>query len=235
MKSISHISAIITNHCTPHLLARAVESLRGFYPDISIVIVENGSPDASLNTIMGLKSEYGNIITSIEHPHNVGHGPAMHDAIMKSFFPYIFTLDTDCKVMKGGFLELMLEKFDYNPRLYAIGWLRWANEIGVSLVESETAKLTPETQRNYIPMIHPHAMLLDRRKYLTLLPFDYSGAPCFNNMRHAACRRYTVASFRIDDYVKHLGAGTRRMWNGAWDIGDIKPLKEWKERDIFPI
>lgn len=110
---------------------------------------------------------------------------------------------------------------------YAVGWLRYVNVDGVSTTSKDVSL--------YCPYVHPYAALFDREIYVKLDPMRNLGAPCVFNMRDARDKGYQVASFPIEQYCKHLIAGTRRMWSGHWYPGDKQPSKTWNDKDSYPI
>jgi len=224
---VSDITVIVINYKTEKLTKQCVESFRTRYPIIPLVVVDNGSDDDSTLYIRTLTDDYTTIVLNSE---NIGHGPAMHQEILALKTPYFFTLDSDCVIHKGGFLELMLERFKLNPNLYATGWLRYVNPLsGVA-----TQVYDPDKSK-FIPYIHPSAALHDRLKYLTLPPFYHRGAPCIDNMREATAKRYDLESFPIARYIKHLVAGTRRMWDGNWNPKGHNTIKPWSAKDHYKI
>jgi len=207
-----------------------VSSLVRLFPDISVILIDNYSQDESSSYCERVAKKISTI-TLMQLERNVGHGPAINKAIRNVGTRFFFTLDSDCEVKKRGFLRPMLDKFD-NPNLYAIGWLRWVNELGVSVVPN---CVNDKVKHNFTPYIHPYAALFDRKKYLTLPPFDYHGAPCMHNMMGARQKGYVVKDFPVQQYIKHLGAGTRRMWEGAWDVRDRPKKRKWRANDNYPL
>jgi hypothetical protein len=150
----------------------------------------------------------------------------MDQAIRLAETPYVFTMDTDCETLKGGFLEEMLRLFGEDASLYALGWLRYVDWLtGVPAPVSE----------GFMPYVHPSAAMYDREKYLKLYPFVHEGAPATRNMREALEAGYGLKSFPIHEYVMHLTAGTRRMWDGRWNPGQGEPPSPWRENAKYPI
>ena len=154
---------------------------------------------------------------------NVGHGPALNQGIRLAKTRYVFLYDSDASLTRAGLLEAMLAEFAKKPKkLYAVGWLRKVDKFsGVS------------TTRGGMSYIHPHAAIIDREKFLQLTPMEASGAPCTGNMRSALAKGFQLQGFPVQRYVKHLVAGTRRMFHGNW-----KPrgaVRAWKANDRYPI
>ena len=226
------VTAIIVNFKTKDLTRQAFKSLRSYYPNLHIVLVDNCSNDESTEWCKAIVRK-DHDTTLIINSSNIGHGPAMHKAIKKISTPYVFTLDSDCLVHKGGFLELMLAEFKKNPKLYAIGWRRIVDKI--TGVPSEWHIDKPPSSK-FIPYIHPAAAVYDRKKYLLLEPFFNHGAPCLNNMRTAVQKGYDLQAFPIlKEYITHLIAGTRRMYAGRWNPKTSEKPRAWHKNTTYPI
>ena len=220
--SISDITAVIVNFKTLHLVKQAYGSLREHY-DLPVILVDNHSQDESAQWVR----EQGGIVNST----NVGHGPAMDAAIERVTTPYVLTLDSDCIVNSGGFLEEML-KFFSDPQAYAIGWLRYVDRVtGVPL---EWHLNHPPGER-FVRYLHPAVAIYDVAKYRGLARFYNHGAPALQNMLDAEAHGYAVADFPVFRYVTHLVAGTRRMYDGRWDPRDNENPKPWKKNESYPI
>ena len=200
------------------------------YPKVKIILIDNGSGDASTDLVRGLGNRPNN--TAIFFDHNIGHGPAMHRAIQKVETPYVFTLDTDTETIKGGFLEAMIGRMHSDDRLYALGWRRHVDRISGVPLEWHIEKQPP---KKFVAYAHPSAALYRVAMYHTLRPFFHHGAPCLSNMVEAERRKLKVEAFPIRDYVKHLKAGTRRMYKGRWDPKSGTPKGPWKEKDDYAI
>jgi glycosyltransferase involved in cell wall biosynthesis len=217
------ITCVIVNFKTKHLTEKAVETFRKFYT-YPIVLIDNNSADESTEFCKNAFTKYTDV-TLLLNNKNIGHGPAMHQAILLANTPYIFTLDSDTEILQGGFLEAMLNEFDKQSNLYAIGWKRYVNCNGVSG--------DPQQSNNLTPYIHPYAMLISKAKYLTLPQFEYHGAPCKDNMYAAHQANYGLIDFKLTPYIKHWIAGTRRLFNGKWD--SVDPPIVWNEKASYPI
>jgi GT2 family glycosyltransferase len=195
---LREITVIIVNYRTRAFTQRAVEGLRSFYPETPLLLIDNGSNDDSTKYIASIGDQDPHT-RAILNALNRYHGPAMDQGIRHSETRFVFTLDSDCEVQQGGFLEQMLKYFD-NPLSYAVGWLVNMDRYGF--------QKDADARQTLIPYIHPHAMLLDRDKYLSLPPFVHHGSPCLTNMRAAQENGYTVRDFPIAGYVLHYGRGT---------------------------
>lgn len=215
------ITAVIINYRTEHLIKQAVRTLRKAYPELALIVTDNGSGDRSTSYIKTLDC------TTILNQHNIGHGRAIHQAIERVTTRYVFLMDSDCEVKRGDFLQAMLKAI---PGYYAVGWKRWVDRItGVS---REWHANEPPSSK-FVPYIHPAASLYNVDVYRQLPPAFHHGAPMLQNMVGAATKGHKVKSFPIFDYINHLVAGTRRMYGGHWE-GKGKP-KTWKKEASYPI
>ncbi len=197
MQNLDDVAVIVVNYRTELLIRRCVESLLEHYTDVKLLIIDNGSQDGSTAYIKRV-AQHNEKVACITNDENLYHGPAMDQGITSSATPFVFTLDSDCEVLERGFLERMLDSFK-DPRLYAVGQLVHMDRYGFE---------TQSDRENTIRYIRPHAMLLDRGKYLTLPRFTHHGSPCLRNMREAEKVGYRVADFPIDAFVRHDEKGT---------------------------
>lgn len=152
---------------------------------------------------------------------NVGHGPALHQAFQLCKTPYLFTLDSDCVILKCGFLEKMLAEFS-DPQVYTIGY-RYAGSTGHVVKAREWR-------------VHASAALWDVAKYRALCPFTHYGSVSLDNFADAGRKGYKVLDFPVggfprrhthdhDDYVEHLFHGSRKRLKKIPNLrsGQIRP------------
>jgi hypothetical protein len=221
----SLVTCIIVNYKTRDLTETALTTFLKFYPGVSVLLVDNGSGDGSTVYVDCAQRRF-KTVTSILHEKNLGHGPAMHKAILRAETEYVFTLDSDCVVNRGGFLERMTRMAGRGD-LYAVGWVRHVHPM--------TGVPVPESSRKYLEYVHPSAALYSVYMYSDLPPFGHYGAPCILNMREAQKQSLHVASFPIEDYVEHLKAGTRRMYRGKWNPKEGERARPWEREGNWPI
>lgn len=181
----NNVTVVIVNLLTLDLTRTCYGGLRRYYPLVPVIFVDNGSRDESTKYIVARGREPN--VTAIVNERNLGHGPALHQGTVAAGTRYVFALDSDCEVLRGGFLELMLSRFKEDLKLFMLGRLMWA-----TMFDVET----------YI--------FLQR-------PFKHHGSPAGGAFRHARRQGYRCDfdSFPIGDYVAHAGMGTRRLFGGA--------------------
>jgi glycosyltransferase involved in cell wall biosynthesis len=165
-----------------------------------LLLIDNGSRDESVDVLLQFKQQAPQKTEVLLNNRNLHHGPAMDQALQRLKSPYALFLDSDCEVMRGGFIELMLDLLEGGPHRYVVGKLIFMNDRGFDL---------PEGQRGH-PYIRPICMLVRRKLYLTLPPFTRHGTPCFRNMVQAVANGLELIHFPVDDYVFHEGRGTAR-------------------------
>jgi glycosyltransferase involved in cell wall biosynthesis len=195
--NLTNITALVVNYRTIDLIERCATSLLQHYPKVRLLLIDNGSQDDSTDYIRDMRKKHSNV-QGLLLPQNIYHGPAMDLGIRTISTRYAFTLDSDCEVLDGGFLEQMLPLFR-DPILYAAGSLSFKNRYGFS-IRSE--------MKYYVRYINPHAMLVDIKKYRQLKPFFHHGAPCIKNMKDAERSGFVVQDFPIQDFIRHEGRGT---------------------------
>jgi glycosyltransferase involved in cell wall biosynthesis len=203
MTDVTDITAVVANFRTRGLTQTCVETLLEHYPQLPLILIDNGSGDASTELVRELGGSLPNV-DAVLNRRNRYHGPALDQGVRAARTRFVFTLDSDCEVRRGGFLEQMRPHFD-DPSVYAVGALRYKNRFGYTYGYDDSVE--PE-RPDRIPYVHPYAMLLDRDKYLALRPFIHHGAPCIRNMEDARRAGYRVVRFPIGDFVFHLAEGT---------------------------
>jgi glycosyltransferase involved in cell wall biosynthesis len=207
--TVDDITVLIVNYKTLELTRRAVETLLRYYNKVPVVLIDNGSHDSSTRLVHDIASRHSNV-SAVINERNGYHGPAMHQGITLAQTKYVFTLDSDCEVVRSGFLEEMLGLFA-DDLVYAVGELRYKNRFGYTYGYATSTRIDGDaqpSQRRRIPYAHPYAMLLDRSKYLRLDPFIHHGAPCIKNMRAAKKAGYRVLHYPVGSFVIHHAEGT---------------------------
>ncbi len=188
----AHVSAAVVNYQTPDLTEEALRSFRRHYPDVELLVIDNGSQDSSPDLIRRLADEL--TLQTIFLQRNRYHGPAMHIAMSELQTPWVFLLDSDTITEKGGFLEAMLE-LGASPKVYGAGKVVHVDRRGFRADDG-------------IPVLVSAYMLINRDIYHRLPPFVHHGLPALQNFEAAHRAGYHLEPFDIERYVRHLGRGT---------------------------
>jgi hypothetical protein len=189
------VTGVVVNYRTPDLLDQAVRSFHRAYPEIQLLIVDNGSQEASLATIDTLEKEHPETIRSLRFSENLYHGPAMDHALQMLESPYVYLFDSDTITRRSGFLEPMVERLSARKEAYGAGRVLTVDSRGFS-------------SENGIPILWAPYMCVDREIYSDLPPFEHHGVPVLRNMEAAEKRGYRLVDFPVREYVEHLGRGT---------------------------
>lgn len=190
------VAVAIVNYRTPELLETAASSFRKFYPEMEMILVDNGSSDRSVEAIDSLVRINPKRTRKILLEKNYFHGPAM-DATMHAITDHVvFFMDTDTETYKGGFVELMLSEMNSDDRVYGVGRIDRVNKRGFAAENgSETILISAY-------------MMLRRNTYMNLPPFIHHGMPTLQNFSTATSRGFQLRNFDIDSYIHHAGRGT---------------------------
>jgi glycosyltransferase involved in cell wall biosynthesis len=221
MADLADVTAVTVNYRTADLTKRCVSSFLMQYPQVKSILIDNGSQDDSTAYIREVAALHPNV-SAIFNQANLFHGPALDQGIRASETRFVFTLDSDCEIKSGGFLELMMGLFQ-DPSLYAAGRLLLVDRFGFRL---------PPASKGGIQYVHPSAMLLERGKYAGLPPFEHHGAPCLQNMREAIKTGFTVSDFPVMDYISHDWRGTAGRY--GYGLGGTTYLRSLLSVKLIP-
>jgi len=190
---LDKVTIVIANYKLPGLLRDLLNKLLRCYPNVRLLLIDNGSKDESTEYVREMASSEFNV-RSILNQINVGHGPAMHQGVGVCETPFVCLMDNDCVVQKTGGLELMMEPFE-DTAVYAVGELVLVDAGG-------------NTRKVGEPYILPSRMMIRREMYATLAPFNHHGAPAILNIKSAVAAGFKVVGLpNIDDYFQHPGRG----------------------------
>ncbi len=192
------VSAAVVNFQTPDLLETAVRSFNREYPNVPLLIVDNGSSDGSPDVIRTLQRELGPSIRTKLLSENRYHGPAMDLALRELDRRFVYVFDSDTETVRGGFLERMA-MLGAEDNVYGVGKIAYVNRRGFAAPTG-------------IPVLVSAYMLVKREIYLKLPSFIHHGLPALENFRAAAEEGYRLEDFPIDDYVTHFGRGTAERY-----------------------
>jgi glycosyltransferase involved in cell wall biosynthesis len=207
------ITAVVCERDTADVTKLMLESLLHFYPDLPILIVDGGSKDDSINYVR-YKARTLENVNLWERVGRNGHGQMLHEAITSYInTEYVLLLDSDIVVMRGGWIEEMLERLRTSD-LYGIGSLLFVTQANDGCGE-------PLNEQDILRYLHPSCSMIKRDQYLKLQPFIEHGAPLVYNMKDAQRRDMKVEGYPVEKYVLHLSGASytepRTTWR--WDHG----------------
>lgn len=228
------VTFLVCQKNTKHLIQLCIESLIRFYPDVNILVVDDNSDDDSLLYLKFKELTTPNIKVWYRNDGiYIGHGDQLHKAIADHIITdYVLIMDSDVIVERGGFLEDMLNSFDKNSKLYAIGTLQpssYANNGD-----------EPKDLNDVVRYANPQFSMIHRPTYFDLVeagtdslgkhveaPFITDGTPLILNMKAAKDAGLDVGEYPTDYYVSHVSGGTwlkpRNYWTDDHDV-KIRPF-----------
>jgi len=193
---LDEVTVVIPNFKMPGLLKGLVDRLLKLYPDIRLLLIDNGSRDSSTAYISSMADSFYNIKVILNQV-NAGHGPAMHQGMGLCETRLVCLMDSDCIVRRPGGLELLAEPFS-DKSVYATGEMVLVDAGGNTKDEGE-------------PYILPSRMMILCERYFGLEPFNHHGAPAVLNIRSADARGFRLVNLPdIDDYIHHPGQGLEK-------------------------
>ena len=123
------VSIIILSYGDPALSKASIHSLFEHgptYPNMEVLVVDNGSPSASLDDIKSFASRYPNVHI-VENGENLGFAKGNNVGLDRATGEYVVLLNNDTYVAPGA-IHAMVRHLSGNPELGAIGPL--TNNIG---------------------------------------------------------------------------------------------------------
>ena len=201
----SLITATICSWKHIAMVQQAVGGFRACYPDVPLIVVDDGGKDASTTWIRALP-ERDEAICAVIRNDNRGHGPALHRASQLVKTPYWFCVDSDTQFTGVcGYLEAMLAEAQAK-HLYAIGR------------EHESGSW----------YIHISFALYDILQYRQITPFVADKSPACFNMSDAGEKGFGKQVFDYAPYAFHPGNMTR-VDNSYWQVDNDDRLKAAQE------
>ncbi|REL25070.1 glycosyltransferase [Rhodohalobacter sp. SW132] len=193
---MKRVTAVIVNYQTPELLYEAVLSFKKIYPDVRLVIFDNGSEDHSITVIKSLQQSYPDTVSAHFERKNIFHGPALDKSLQEIVeTEFCFFLDSDTVTKKGGFLEKGVEQLNAEPLNYAAGHIVTANARGFKSEDGVPVVVTPY-------------LLMKTNPYKQFPPFIHHGQPTLENFTEAQKNGYRLIHFPMEKYIDHLWRGT---------------------------
>lgn len=181
---------VTVNLLTPHRVRALYSGFRACYPQLPIILVDNGSCGPSTIYINDVATRDSNTMAIINE-RNRGHGPALHQAVSVTKTRLILVLDSDVTVKRCGVVELMSGFFN-QAEMFAV------TQTGIDAYAS--------------PL---WCMMFDHVLYDELPRFRHHGTPAGDTLRSARRRGWDIITdASLTDYMEHAGMGTRRLFGG---------------------
>jgi GT2 family glycosyltransferase len=212
---ISDVTAVFVNCCTLDYTRNLVKGLRRCYPDLKLIIVDNGSYDES--TMWLLRLARLDRVEVIFNAKNVGHGPAMDQLIRAAKTPLLLVLDSDIEVLACGFLELMIPYFEENPKLYLLGDKTKKPRSARNQARIERAIREGRMNVNFF------RCMMRRELYPVARSFRHHGSFSTMEQEEARKRGLGLVDFPTRHYLHHVGNVTTRILGGYFTPIPVDP------------
>lgn len=212
----ANLTILICQKKTKDLIQLTLESILRFYPDIPMLIVDGDSKDDSTLYLRYMTAKYPHIQVWEREGLRSSHGETLHQAL-RDFIKtrYVLIMDSDVIVERGGWVEMMLQKFEEDEKLYACGSL-------MLVTRSGEACGSPKDNTDILRYAHISTAIYHVPTYFTLEPFIDHGACACWNMIDAADKGLHVGAFPIERYVSHLSGGSwcipHTIWKNDFDV-----------------
>lgn len=209
---------MVVSHNTTSLLRNAYESVRKWYPEMLIIIVDGSDfNDPCRQYVESLSSPYTMLILCQT---NIGHGRGMDLAIRQIKTKFALLFDSDIVMLKSP-VEQMLSMMEEDT--YGVGYLEKTGYDGY-----EYGAHPHHKNESFMMMLHPYFQLLQVSEYFKFHPYIHHGAPCylaaldihnkgltgkiikeFPGLGHSSGKGWCWTG-EPREYIQHDTAGTRR-------------------------
>lgn len=184
------VTAVIVNYNTPTMTSNCIQSVRKFFANLPIIVVDNGSDLAHCHQMLETCRDFKTWYVRLDR--NYEHGPGLTYGVALAETPLVWTLDSDVEILRSSTLVRLMKRM--GPETYAVGQLM---QIPTDL-----------------PYIHPHCMLADRMAFNSLPRGNVSkhGAPLKYHFADARRRGLGLVDAWdiIQECVLHKNHGTTR-------------------------
>jgi hypothetical protein len=156
---------------TKDLIERAYNSIRKFYPEMPIIIID-GSDAGNLcaTYVRGLASDKTTVISL---GYNIGHGRGMCLGIDKAKTRHALMFDSDIELLKPCLSEMLVMM---EEDTFGIG------DVDETANRSRHINWTRNPVYGSIRYLQPFFQLIDIRNYRKYYPYVHHGAPCYLTM-----------------------------------------------------
>lgn len=164
----------------------AIESFRKFYRNVTVLIVSNVTKESAIADIGEFAMQYPHSTNTIFFPKKISYGDALHEAINKVNHRFIFIMDHTTQTRSGRYLEEMTKLLASSEKIYGTGKV-----------------LSVERRGKEIAVLDERFMMIKRKEYHHLEPFEGNKNVMVKNFADAAEHGYELRNFPIQQYLSH--------------------------------
>lgn len=183
---IEEVCVVVTVGFSAGSYRSAIESFRKFYRNVTVLIASNVTKESVMGEIGEFAMQYPHSTNTIFFPKKIPHGEALHEAISKVNHRFIFFMDHTTQTHSGRFLEEMTKILSSSDKIYGAGKV-----------------LLSERRGKEIPVLDERFMMIKRKEYHRLSPFEGNSNVMMKNFMDAATHGYELKNFPIQQYLSH--------------------------------
>lgn len=197
---MEEVTGIVVCTNTIELIKRSYGSVRYFYPDMRIIIIDGSDKtDPCYEYVSSLASE---ITTVGVCEHNIGHGRGMVLGINMVKTKYALIFDSDIEMIAKP-IEDMIAMMEEDT--FGVGHLEIVGPDGYEYnVSNRVLSVTPTLY------LHPYFQLINIANYYKYPPYVHHGAPCFKTMNEIKRRGLSEKILKQFPGLGHTGGNG---WN----------------------
>lgn len=162
----------------------AIESFRKFYRNVTVLIISNVTKESAMEEIETFAMAHPHSTNTIFFPKNISYGNALHEAINKVNHQFIFFMDHSTQTRSGRYLEEMTKLLSSSEKIYGAGKI-----------------LLSERRGKEIATLDERFMMIKRKEYHRLSPFEGNKNVMTKNFLDAASHGYEIRNFPIQQYL----------------------------------
>ena len=216
---VQDITGIVVCYNTKGFMEIAYNSIRKFYPNLPIMIINGSDLESSCTPYLySISSKITKIVTI---GYNIGHGRGLDYGIKKVKTKYALLFDSDIRMLKppiNNMLKLMKKGSFGVGSVMKIGYD--GNNCGKSLHHKDEGCLS---------YLHPFFQIINVSNYKKYHRYVHHGAPCYLTMIDIHKRKLSkkiLINFPVHDFVEHYNRGTRNYRRskgmsqipGGWEL-----------------
>ena len=196
-QGLNEITGIIVSYNTKQLLKNCIESIRKFYPELKLIIIDGSENTNDCYSYSKSIADKYTKVFNVEY--NIGHGKGMKMAIDMCDTKYFVLIDSDTIITKNRIFEVLLK------------WTQTYNAYGAGKVISTNKQGGNFDGAGCIEYLHPYFCLISTEKYKQYKPIIHHGAPMIDCMIDIIAKEILINVPEIYEYVIHYGRGTRLL------------------------
>ena len=207
---LEQITALTVAYKTPELMNQQMSKFRKFYPDISLIIINNSPLDDGCTEVLEKLARKDKNIRLFHTKRNIGHGYGLNVGFKYITTPFAYIFDSDSIMMVGGIFEAMLKVM--KPNVYGCGFVLITGRGGGGTKQVSKNGVVAEGEMYYL---HPLACMISCDMFWKYPPYNSFGAPFCETMTaiwDTGKAKEMIIDFPVFKYIHHISGGTRALY-----------------------